>query len=604
MRIQTISIANYPPIKNLKIENLSNVVIIAGANGSGKTRLKEAIIQTFQGSPQMSLEIRATKDEEKQRFNDDSINVIQGQSNQILNQYMQSRSFGRGKYVGSLVQIDSDRNITTTKYNKINYQTSDPDDQDSPSTFYCQNFANRWQDFMNYIHQKVAAYNTKLAEEVKNNQEKKGREILLKLPHPLDKYKAIFKKLLQDKELQDIDPANPGEFKYKTDEGIILPFKALSSGEQEIIKIIFDIERKDIKHSVILVDEPELHLHPTLTFKLIENLKTIGEQTNQFIFLTHSADIISTYYSTGDVYFIDAEQTGQNQAHKLSELDHSHKTLVKLIGENLGLFAVGKKLIFIEGDSSSIDRMTYHSIAQKYLPDAKVIPIGSVESIGTLNIIEEQIRNAIFGIDFYMIRDRDGLANDQINELEKSGKLKCLKRRHIENYFFDEGTLFKVAERLCLTTINPQITPTYIISELKKIASKMFNLNLLQSIKDYLVLNHNLDIPTVRNIDKKSSEEIKIEMISGVKQSLSKINIDLSEVKLDQWITTEKLKLERSLQADEWIIDFRGKEIFSVFCSNVFHDDVLKIRQAYVDIALQEKPNIFKDIIDIYQSFN
>ena len=72
-----------------------------------------------------------------------------------------------------------------------------------------------------------------------------------------------------------------------------------------MIKVLFDVARKDIRHSVIIVDEPELHLHPTLAFKLIETLKNIGDHTNQFLFLTQSSDLISTYYSTGDVYFID-----------------------------------------------------------------------------------------------------------------------------------------------------------------------------------------------------------------------------------------------------------------------------------------------------------
>lgn len=70
--------------------------------------------------------------------------------------------------------------------------------------------------------------------------------------------------------------------------------------------------------------------------------------------------------------------------------------MIQLIGENLGLFAVGKKLIFVEGEDSSIDRLTYHAIAQKFLPEAKIIPVGSVENLITLNAFEEQIRNSIF----------------------------------------------------------------------------------------------------------------------------------------------------------------------------------------------------------------
>ncbi len=158
--------------------------------------------------------------------------------------------------------------------------------------------------------------------------------------------------------------------------------------------------------------------------------------------------MISTYYSTGDVYFIDTLQTGTNQAHKLSDLNNTHHQIVKLVGQNLGLFAVGKKLVFVEGENSSIDRLTYHTIAQSIDSEIKIIPVGSVFNIMTLNSIAEQIRNAIFGVDIYMIRDGDGLSKKQIELLENNGRFKCLKRRHIENYFLDEEILFKVANEI------------------------------------------------------------------------------------------------------------------------------------------------------------
>ena len=348
MKITSLEVADFPPIKNLKIENLGDIVIIAGANGSGKTRLKDAIVQTLQGGSQITMAIQTTRKEESTAFGGTSITTQQGQPNQVLTQYIQNRRFGgRAKYVGSLVQIDSHRNIQTVNYSQVNWLGEDPDDAETPYNWGYGTFTDRWQDFMNYIHQKYAIRDKKLAEELKKNPSQ-GEKIILDNPDPLIKYKEIFAQLLPGKELQDIKPENPREFQYKDSTGVILPFGSLSSGEQEVVKVIFDVARKDIKHSIIIVDEPELHLHPTLTFKLIETLKTIGDHTNQFIFLTHSADLISTYYSTGNVYFIDAVQTGANQAHRLSELNHRHKELVQLIGENLGLFAVGKKLIFVE----------------------------------------------------------------------------------------------------------------------------------------------------------------------------------------------------------------------------------------------------------------
>lgn len=605
MKIQSLEINDYNPIKHFKLENLGNTIIIAGANGSGKTRLKQAIVQTLQGSPVMDLTLAATRNEEEDAkyFAGKTIEVKKGIKNNVLNNYITSRKYGAGRFVGSLVQIDSDRSIKAMNYAAVNWFGGDPDDSDTLTNFYFNPFTSRWQDFMNYIHQKSAARDKKIADEVKNNPFKNGDQILTEHPDPLEKYQQIFRDLLPGKELQNINPASPKEFHYKEGSGSPLPFNSLSSGEQEVVKVVFDFVRKEIRHSVIIVDEPELHLHPTLTFKLIETLKTIGDQTNQFFFLTHSADLISTYYSTGDVYFIDAIQTGSNQAHKLSELNHSHNEVVQLIGQNLGLFAVGKKLIFVEGKSSSIDRLTYHAIVQNVIPTAKVIPVGSVANIMTLNTIEEQIRNSIFGIDIFMIRDRDGLDDKQIEEIEKKGRVRFLKRRHIENYFLDPEILFKVSEKLYLTTVNTALTKELIELEIKNIAEKTLNFNLLQNTKEFLAINHFFRIPTVKSIDTKSVADIKSEIITGVKSSLSILSTGLDEKTFTDWLDKEDSRLQRLLKTDDWKNEFHGKIIFSHLCSDLLKEDPLRVRQAYVDIALSDNPNLFDDLINIFKEF-
>lgn len=604
MKIKSLEIKDFPPIKNLKIEELGDVVIIAGANGSGKSRLKEAIVGALQGGGQMSLSLVATREKEREDFGDSKISTTQGTNNQILTKYIQNRKYGKGQYVGSLVQIDSRRNIQSIQYNPIAWRVSDPDEVETPSTFYYQDFGNRWQDFMNYIHLKVAAYDRELTTEVKSGTNITADEIKKKVPHPIEKYKEVFLLLLPDKILVDIDPASPKEFSYKDTEGGQLNFSSLSSGEQEVVKIVFDVIRKEINHSVIIVDEPELHLHPTLTFKLVETLKTIGNHTNQFIFLTHSADLISTYYSTGNVYFIDSQQSGANQAHRLSDLNHGHREIVDLIGENLGLFAVGKKLVFVEGEDSSIDRLAYHSIAQKYLQEAKITPIGSVENLITLNTIEGQIRNSIFGIDFYMIRDRDGLSYTQINALEQNGRIKCLKKRHLENYFLDAEVLFRVAQKLYLTTTKPEITQQYIEDQLKTIASDQIKLNLLQNTKEYIAANHNFNIPKVKSLDTKSCDNIVVEFSAETTTALNSLSANLSDVNLKNWMNSEKIRLENALYNDSWKDEFQGKAIFSKLCSDVLKEDKIKVRQAYIDVALAEKPAVFDDIKNILESFN
>lgn len=602
MKIEAMELNDYSPIKHLSIGNLGNTVIIAGANGSGKTRMKEAIVKTLQGQPLMNMTITSTRKKEKDEkyFGGNKLIVEKGVKNQVLNNYINSRKYGSGRYVGSLVQIDSDRSVRTLTYSKVDWLGGDPDDTDSPSNFYFNSFTNRWQDFVNYIHQKSAARDKKLAESLKSSPDLTGREILKKYPDPLEKYKKIFSSILPEKELLDIDPASPREFRYKETSGQELNFSSLSSGEQEVIKVLFDVARKDIRHSVIIVDEPDLHLHPTLTFKLIETLKNIGNHTNQFIFLTHSSDLISTYYLTGDVYFIDQKADGSNQAHRLSDLSHQHKEVASLIGQNLGLFAVGKKLVFVEGEESSIDRLAYQKISQIVDPEIRVIPAGSVLNIMTLSSIEEQIRKAIFGIELYMIRDRDGLSDTQVSALEKNGRIKCLKRRHIENYFLDDEVLFKVAQRLYLTESNSSLTREHIANSTKEIAEESLGYNIYKNAKDYLSVNHFLRSPTVKSLETKNIEQIKTELVSSVVENFDALSNALSKEMFRQWVDSEEARLKEKISSGAWLNDFQGKYIFSRLCGTVLKEDMLRVRHAYVDIALAEKPEVLAEITALF----
>ncbi|MAO43395.1 MULTISPECIES: AAA family ATPase [Leeuwenhoekiella] len=602
MRIKSFKITDFKPIKNIEMGNLGDIIIIAGANGAGKTRLKQAIVQTLQGNPIMDMTIEATRKEEEEPkyFNGSNIEVKKGRQNQVLINYINSRKYGAGKYVGSLVQIDSNRSIQAISYSKVNWLAGDPDDAVGPSNFYFSAFSGRWQNFVNYIHQKSASRDKKLADSLKKDPTK-GEEIIEKNPDPFEKYKKIFSDLLPEKELLDINPAQPREFQYKDASGQALPFNALSSGEQEVVKVLFDVARKEIKHSVIIIDEPELHLHPTLTFKLIESLKSIGEHTNQFIFLTHSADLISTYYSTGNVYFIDSTQTGTNQAHRLSDLNHSHHELVQLIGENLGLFAVGKKIVFVEGESSSIDRLTYHKIALSVNPELKISPVGSVMNIGALKTVEEQLRNSVFGVDMYMLRDRDGLRQDQIDELEEGKKLICLKRRHIENYFLNEEILHKVAKHLYLNKNNTDISIAKITSEMKRIATETIGFNLYKNFKEHITANYSIKVPKVNSIDKKSLTEVKSLIKTGLETNINALSSDLDKTKTEDWLNKEQLRLEKLLESNAWKTEFQGKIIFSKLCGEVLKGNTLSIRECYVDIALKEKEAGILEIAEIFE---
>ena len=602
MKIASIHLTDFSPIKNFHIEGLGNTVIIAGANGSGKTRLKQAIVSSIQSTPVMNMVIQSTRPEEEvdRYFNGTEVLIKKGVPSEELSNYINSRTYGSSRYIGSLVQIDSTRSVQSVSYSKVNWLGGDPDDVEGVGNYYFSPFTNRWQQFVNYIHQKSAARDKKLAEMVKSDPSQTGTDILTKFPDPFEKYQKIFNDTLPGKELLDINPASPSEFRYRTPEGLTLPFSSLSSGEQEIIKILFDVARKDIRHSIIIVDEPELHLHPTLAFQLIESLKAIGNHTNQYIFLTHSSDLISTYYSTGDVYFIDSTQTGANQAHRLGDIANDHPDLIQVVGQNLGLFAVGKKLVFVEGEDSSIDRLSYQKIAQSVDHEIRILPVGSVSNILALSNIEKQIRHAVFGIELYMIRDRDGLSNTQISSLEANGRVKVLKRRHIENYFLDSRILFEVAKRFYLDRKYPELSTEYIQEQMLNIAERSIPLNIMQNTKEYISFNYNLTPPTVRNVHRMTRDETISELVDSIIEATNRLSSSLDYESLHQWVSDEANRLESALETGLWMNEFQGKYLFRQMCSSILHEDPLKVQHAYIDVALEIYPDAISDITNIF----
>lgn len=420
-------------------------------------------------------------------------------------------------------------------------------------------------------------------------------------PDPFLPYQEIFSRLLPGKSLEPIDPKAPREFHYQIGDSKPMPVTTLSSGEFEVVKVAFDLVWKRLTHSVILVDEPELHLHPTLTFRLVETLKEFGGGTNQLILFTHSADLISTYYATGNVFFIDSSSGDSNQAHQLSALGSAHAAVARAASANLGLFAVGKRIIFVEGRESSVDRLVYHKVAQKSFPDSYLMPLGSVDNVVALRSVADELANAVFGIDLFLIRDRDGLSDEFIATLEGNSRFRCLPRRHIENYLLDEDVLAEVSAMFYLPP--DRRDPQRIQQAMFDIASTCLMHAVLGNVRDRISVLGSFDQPRVRNLEKLSPAELVKSVSDQVASSLASIVKALDKAQIERLVLQEHAKLQSALADSAWIRHLPGKLIFARFCGEFMGVDAGRVREAYADVAMRSKPEVFGEISGILESF-
>ena len=95
-----------------------------------------------------------------------------------------------------------------------------------------------------------------------------------------------------------IRTVSKGDNKYTfvvASEGRQIEFGILSSGEKEVLNFIFSTIALDLKNAVLIIDEPELHLHPQWQRKLIHLYNKMAEARKlQFIISTHSPVFVNS----------------------------------------------------------------------------------------------------------------------------------------------------------------------------------------------------------------------------------------------------------------------------------------------------------------------
>jgi len=103
----------------------------------------------------------------------------------------------------------------------------------------------------------------------------------------------IFKELNMKIEFDSRDVQGNLFFKNKKEE--LFSIDKISTGEKTLLSKVLYLYIKDIKDKVILIDEPELSLHPSWQNKILKLYENFAEKNNcQIIIATHSPHIIGS----------------------------------------------------------------------------------------------------------------------------------------------------------------------------------------------------------------------------------------------------------------------------------------------------------------------
>ncbi|TET70673.1 MAG: ATP-binding protein [Candidatus Aminicenantes bacterium] len=606
MRISTIRVNDVPPVKCFNISGLSNVVVIAGRNGVGKTRLLQQLVNYCQNptnNQNIQLVLDATCETEVEAWGKPQIDTTNGQDATLLQNMLQANRLRRN-WKSSVVNIESDRSIRKIDPYRFSFDVVDPDEESVSWNFTFGGFQNRYQDTIHAIFRKVHAHRNKISSKAERLMRQGKKRMQLDFPDPLEPFKNAFRQLVAPKELLDAD-LKAQQLKYAL-EGQELLLTTLSSGESEVTNIVFDFILRNPSDCVVIFDEPELHLHPELSYKLIQTLTGIGEN-NQFIFCTHSPDIITASLEHSVVFIGPPLSEGQNQAIPVSEDDETNQAL-KLLGQSVGIIALGKKIVLIEGTHASLDKLTYGAIFKESFPDLVLVPSSGkclIRSFSTL--VEEVLDKSIWGVEFFMLCDGDtiplSLDKSALTKLSK-GRLSVLERYHLENYFLEEDILAKV-----FSSLEPEgswlRTPDSIRKVLKDIAKDMTSYTVsLYTSAHFREEVGNIDLMP-RDCNGKSAEHLKSIICSKATTEETRINQTIDSKNIAKFIDDMMKRMEDSIEkdTDDWKKLIPGKSILNIFSSKAGMQ-VGMLKRAYIAEAMKSDPNPFNEIIQIFERFN
>lgn len=600
MRIKDIHVTNVLPIDIFSVEDISDLVVIAGPNGVGKTRLVSALIAHFQNlnGKNIKFKVQATSDEEVTAWGKRELDTSVPQDAALLTAMLQQNR-QRRNLKSSVFYYESNRSIQKIQPLSYQWDMPDPWEEQISWNFTFGGLAGRFQDTLHAIFKKIQTQKTAIANKAISLKQDGHESMKLEFSDPLDPYREAFFKLLGPKRLVKADvQGNTLRFEHKGQEYDI---NALSSGEREVLNITFDFLLRKPSNCIIFLDEPELHLHPELSSKLISTLKSAGEN-NQFILCSHSPDIISSSLEDTVIFLTPRSETTANQAVVLKPDDQSTEALNRL-GHSVGVVSLGKKIVLIEGTKASLDKQTYVHILKNRFPELVLLPSGGKGNLAAFDQIAAQVlTRTMWGIDFYMLADRDAVGEGSAMP-EAAGRFRTLSKYHLENYFLDEKVLARVFQ-IMEPADSWLCKPDEIDKVLRDIARDHISYaTALIVVNDRRRSAGNVDV-MLKGCQGKSIDELVGMFTERSSQERERVQTALDVSSLSTSVTNVFRTLEDEINSasDNWKRDIPGKAILSTFCARAKIPDG-RLKTLYIQESERASVNPFSEIVEIFSMF-
>lgn len=254
----------------------------------------------------------------------------------------------------------------------------------------------------------------------------------------IDRIIEIWKSIMPHREIVFAD----GKISAKHN-GIEYHGKDLSDGERVALYLLAQALCVPDGY-VIIIDEPEIHLHKSVMTKLWDKIEEYCPNKT-FVYITHDLDFASSRKSATKIWVKGFDGINWD-IELLPEIEN--------IPENLIIEILGNRrdVLFVEGDKGSYDFELYKHIYSNYY----IVPCGSCSAV-IQNTKAFRKMNSLHKLNIYGIIDHDYRTDAEISSYANDG-IYVLEIAEIENLFCIEGVIRIIAEHQAYSDVDAKVT--------------------------------------------------------------------------------------------------------------------------------------------------
>jgi tRNA A37 threonylcarbamoyladenosine biosynthesis protein TsaE len=207
----------------------------------------------------------------------------------------------------------------------------------------------------------------------------------------------------------------------------------MSDGERVIFYLIGQCLAAP-KDGIIIIDEPEIHLHKSVQVPLWREIEGLRPDC-LFVYMTHDVDFAASLHESKKIWLksFDGSSWSWEIVDEIEGLPEA--LLIEVLGSR-------KPVVFVEGENGSYDTSLYRAVLSDYL----VVPSGSCSQVIQLvKALKES--EQLHHLDVFGIIDRDRRVDSEVSSLQENG-IYALEVAEVENLFCVPEIIKVVSTRL------------------------------------------------------------------------------------------------------------------------------------------------------------